>query len=1154
MPPLKSFVAVVVDLVASLPFPHSANSSKSALIPIPDVAWSTRTSFGSVMSTILDRSFVTLFRPVAALRLLGIILLVYTLNLGSRSLPAQSEQASVAGIVTDAQGAVLPDATVTARDVATGVVTSHKTNNAGEYSITNLPIGEYVVTVEHDGFSRRIQEHVVLSTGQVFGLNAKLQPGAVTETVEVSDRQAELETRTSEIGQTIEATSVSELPLGNRTSMNIISLSGGTVFISSTAYSLAGGRTQSSMTWLDGGSGQNIRLGVGNSEISPPVDTVQELGVISNNYAAEFGGSSGGIVTQTTKSGTNLFHGTLYEFLRNDAFDAPGYFAPATNGAKTKPELRYNIYGGTVGGPIRRDKTFFFFGFEGSRQRTGSTVILTVPTLLERQGNFSQTSVKIYDPKTTRVVNGVAVRDQFPGNVITNFDAVAAKLIQYFPLPTNSQSANNFVKNDVDTNNTAFYIARVDHVLSSRDRLAFRYIFTNGQIGNNSVYPIKGADPYQPNVSNDNIGYGQWIHTLSPSIVNDLRFTFETRVYHQFSDGLGGDWPSQLGITGVSPNAFPNFAPAGYSALGSTGQERRQYPVNQYQLVDDSSWDVGRHTLKFGVELRRSMDHESNLSTASGAFTFGTQATGLPGSNNTGDGFASLLTGFPTAFSEAQTFATTRTSWYIAGFAQDDFAVNPYLTLNFGLRWETDTPIKDENNKMNGFDPNLINPVSGTPGVVKFMGVNGFRTTPYDLDLNNFGPRLGFAWQPFKNGTTVVRGGFGYFFSHAFDAGQPASAALGFSIAGALNSPDNGVTAPFYMQNGVPNVNFSGAGLNDSYGAVKVGATATTTVSYFDPRHRTGYTQQFNLGVQRQLPGSFALTVTGLANIAHKLPGANQAIDQIAPSVLSAAHHSQSDRPFPQFSGVTLVAPSIGNSNYFAGLVHIEKRFSRGFNINSSYTFSKLLDDSEGAGATLGTDNGSYSNYYNRAADYGPSSNDIRHQFVFSSVYELPFGPGRTHLGKGIASHVIGGWTIGNVTRLYSGAPFTVITQTNSTAAFSSGSQRANLVADPALPSGQRGPAKWFNTSAFVQPANYQFGNEGRNVGRGPGFANFDFSLIRSARFTESTSLQIRGEFLNAFNRTNLKEPQTALGATNFGSITSANAARQIQVGARLVF
>jgi hypothetical protein len=788
-------------------------------------------------------------------------------------------------------------------------------------------------------------------------------------------------------------------------------------------------------------------------------------------------------------------------------------------------------------------------------------VTLTVPTLRERTGDISQAGVNIYDPSTTTTVGGVTVRTQFPGNQIPTgeLDPIALNIINYYPLPTKSGAANNFSANDVATSNSKFYIARVDHIVGPNDHIALRYIFSNGSSSNKSVYPNKGADPYQPSISQDNIGYAQWIHTLSPSLVNDLRFAFETRINHQLSDGVGGNYPTKLGLTGVSNNAFPYIAPAGFSPLGSTGQERRQYPINQYQLVDDVSWLLGRHSIKIGAEVLRSMDHEVNLSTASGNFTFATQPTSQPGINTTGNGLASLLVGFPTAFSAASTDFVTRTSWYLVGFAQDDFTVTPSLTLNLGLRWETDTPIKDENNRMNGFDPSAINPVSGTPGVVKFMGVNGFRTTPYNADFNEFGPRLGFAWQPFHSAGSVVRGGWGYFFAHPFDAGQPASAALGFGVASALNTPDNGITAPFYLHSGVPlSASLAGAPLNDSYGAVPVGATATTAVSYFDPRHRAGYSQQFNLGFQQSLPGSFVLQVSGLGNIAHKLAGQNQNIDQIAPSILGPTSHSQINRPFPQF-GSALVAPSIGNSNYFAGMVQLGKRFAHGFNLNTTYTFSKFLNDNDGSGSTLGgqalgADADVYSNYYNRHADYGPSANDVRHQFVFSSVYELPFDPNRAYLSRGTASKVLGNWTLGNVTRLYSGPPFTVVTNTNSTGAFSSGPQRADVVANPPLPAGERSPARWFNTAAFAQPANYTFGDEGRSSVRGPGFADLDFSLIRNVNFTESKLLQIRGEFFNALNHTNFQTPNNTFGSAAFGTITTANAARQIQLGARLVF
>lgn len=1084
------------------------------------------------------------------------------------ALPAmgQSTQGTITGIVTDAQGATLPEASVHITNAATGVRADTATNASGKYTVPALNIGTYTIAVEHEGFSRYRRENLTLSTDQVLGVDVQLQTGSVEQSVIVTSTTPELETRSSAIGQTIEAKSVSELPLGNRTSMNVVALTGGAVFIDSANYSLSGGRTKSSMTWLDGGSGQNIRIGIGTAEISPPVDTVQEIGIISNNYSAEFGGSAGGIIVQTTKSGTNKFHGTLYEFLRNDAMDAPGYFAAVVNGTKNKPKLRYNIYGGTIGGPIRSDKTFFFFGYEGSRQRAGSTVTLTVPTLTQRGGDFSQTFtaagklIPIYDPASTTVVNGATTRKQFANNVIPRgqLDPVALALMNYYPLPNraadNISGANNFRANDVGTNNSQFYLGRVDHVLTDKDRLAFRYIYTSNSTDNDSVYPIRSADPTTNSNANDNIGYAQWAHVFSPSLVNDLRFLYDVRVYHQYADGVG-NYPTAIGLTGVSQNAFPNFAPAGFSPLGSSSQERQQYPVTVYQLVDNFSQSIGRHTIKYGAEARRSMDHEVSLSTASGSLSFATQPTGQPGNAATGNGLASFLVGFPTAFNAAQTEPVTRVSWYLAGFVQDDWTIRPRLTLNLGVRWETDTPIKDENNRMNGFDATAINPVSGTPGVVKFMGVNGFRTTPYDGDYNNFGPRLGFSWQPRGDGSTVVRGGTGIFFAHPFDSGQPNAAALGYSLSASLTTPDNGVTAPFYLRNGVPNVSQGGAPLDDAYGAVPVGSPATTAVSYFDPKKRTGYTTQFNLDVEQRLPGEFVLEVSGLGNVAHKLAGATQNINQIAPSILGPGHSSQRDRPFPQFGNVSVVVPTNSDSNYFAGMVRLSHRFSHGFNANAIYTYSKFLNNSFEGGSSLGADGGAYSNYYDRASDYGPSSNDIRHQFVFSSVYELPFGPKRRFLNQGVLAHAIGGWTVGNISRVYSAAPFTVTTNTNNTNAFSSGSQRANIVGDPYLAASQRGPQKlWLNDDSFAQPAIYSFGTQRRNSLRGPGFATMDFSLIRNVGLGEGRVLQIRGEALNALNHTNLTTPSASYGSSSFGFITSAYTARQLQVGARVVF
>jgi hypothetical protein len=345
---------------------------------------------------------------------------------------AQSNLASISGVITDAQGGVVPEARVTAINSATGVQTPVSSNLAGFYSVQNLAIGRYDLTVEHPGFHRYVREGITLTTGQELDVGVKLEVGQAAQAVTVTGETAALETRTSDITTLIESKSIESLPLGNRRTLNVVELTGAGVFVSypntpanvNPNFSLAGGRTQSQMAWIDGGNAQNMRMGVAQINLDPPVEAVAEVKVLSNNYSAEYGGSAGGVVIETTKSGSNQVHGSAYEFLRNNDLDAPGFFAPVKNGQKVSPELRYNVFGATIGGPIRKDKTFVFFDYEGQRLITGATEVLTVPTLLQRQGDFSQTFngsgkvIPIYDPNTTQLVNGAYVRMQFPNNII----------------------------------------------------------------------------------------------------------------------------------------------------------------------------------------------------------------------------------------------------------------------------------------------------------------------------------------------------------------------------------------------------------------------------------------------------------------------------------------------------------------------------------------------------------------------------------------------------------------------------------------------------------------------------------------------------------------------------------------------------------------
>jgi hypothetical protein len=1106
--------------------------------------------------------------------------------------PAQSPQATISGIITDSTGAVVPGARVTAINPATTQRATTVTNEQGFYVLTQLAIGDYTIEAEKTGFKKFVRQGLTLTTGATVALDVQLEVGAATDTVTITGAAPLLQTRTSDVSTLIESKTVQDLPLGDRRTLNIVKLTGAAVFVNYDSggkpnFSLAGGRTQSQMFWIDGGSGQNMRLGIGQVDIDPPVETVQEVKVLSNNYAAEYGGSAGGVIIATTKSGGNQFHGSLFEYLRNDALDAANFFAPVVNGEKRKAPLRYNVFGGTLGGPVwlpkkafgpagydGHNKTFFFFAYEGTRRLEGLTRTLTVPTLLQRQGDFSETRnaagqvIPIFDPATTRVEGGRAVRTQFGGNKIPagSLDPVALKILEFYPLPnqapSNATGANNFSGNYQQILTRNNYTVKLDHNFTERDRFNFRYLYNSDDRDFTTVFPNIVADTNTAALRHQNYFYWGYTRTFSSTIINEFRYTYSNRINHEQSFGLGEPWATQLGLKGVSDGAFPQINVAGVTALGAGTHERAQLPIQQHQFVNNLTIARGRHALKMGAEFRESLNFETTRQSIAGQFNFTTLLTGQPGSSATGVGLASFLLGYPNGVTFRETEALDRHSWYLAGFFQDDWTINQSLTLNLGLRWETDTPITDHDNRMNSFDPAAINPVSGTPGVVKFAGQGGRPSQPYNTDWNNFGPRFGFAWRLFGRQKTVIRGGAGVFFAHPFDRGAPNAASLGFENSASINTQDNGLTAPFLLRDGVPAVSLSGAAHDDGFGAVRVGQAATTAVTFFERNRRTGYSEQFNLNIQQELPGQITLEAGYIGNLSRKLPSANISINQITPGRLAeiAARPDpaqrvgrQIDRPYPQFSGVTLVAPAFGLSNYHALVLRAEKRFAAGFNFLATYTWAKFLNDTDEGGAAVG-DEPSYSNYYDRGSDYGPSGNDIRSRFTISSVYELPVGRGKRHLARGPLGAIAGDWSVGVLALLQTGPPATVTTQTNNTNAFSAGAQRADMLSDPNLNSSERTLNRWFDTSAFAQPAAFTFGTSGRGVIRGDGVVNFDISLLKNIFFAEQKGFQFRLEMFNAFNHPDFGLPGATLGGPGFGVVSSARSGRSIQLGLRLVF
>jgi hypothetical protein len=728
---------------------------------------------------------------------------------------------------------------------------------------------------------------------------------------------------------------------------------------------------------------------------------------------------------------------------------------------------------------------------------------------------------------------------------------------QFYPTPNRAPDditgANNFRGNDVNRTTRHNVTVKIDHQIRDNDKVMFRLLYTGDDQARSSVFSEPAADNVNASYADTWFWYGSWTKILSPTLIHDMRFTYGTRSFRSFSRGLGGDWPAQLGFKGVDNTAFPNFAPAGYEALGNQTQDRQQFPIQQYQLVDSISWIRGKHSIRVGGEIRPSMNHEVLRATVSGRFVFSRGYSGLPGNAFTGNGFATMLLGIPTTVAFRDTDVLDRRTWYLAGYFQDDWSVNRDLTLNMGVRWETDTPVVDTGSAMNGFDAEAINPVSGTPGVVKFIGTNGYRKTPYDGDYNNFGPRFGIAWKPFGMEHTVLRAGFGVFFAHPFDRAVANAATLGFESSSNVVIQDNVVGIPYTLSNGLPLPDLKRPPLDDSFGAVPAGRNATQTVTYFETNRRSGYSLQPSFRFQHQLPSQMVVEWGYIGNLSRKLAGANINMNQIRPEILGPGATFR-NRPFPQFSGVTLIAPGFGVASYHAGIVRLEKRFSRGFNILSTYTWSKTMDNIDSGSAAFGDEGASYSNFYNRRADWGPSTIDIRQRFTLSSVYQLPFGRGKAFLKRGWGSRLGGGWSIGNVFTSQSGGPITVTTLTNTTQAFSSGALRAHVIAEPNLPSSERTLQRWFNTAAFAQPAQYEFGNQGVGLVRSRGLITWNLSLSRSFRFGEQRRLQFRAESFNLPNHPNFFPPNQVFEGPGFGIIDTARPGRQIQLGLRLDF
>jgi outer membrane receptor protein involved in Fe transport len=1101
------------------------------------------------------------------MKTLGRVLLFIGVVMVVTTLQAQSSQ--VSGQIRDTSNAAISDAKVTLTRVETGDHREVRSGGEGYYSFPALLPGHYELKAEKDGFQTQTQTGIAVETASISSVDITLKVGSAAETVNVDASVPLLQTESSAVSQVVENQTITNLPLVDRRSAQLQRLNGFVVQTNtgnSVSFAIAGGRSNNADYQIDGGTAQNLLIGVPILIFDPPVESVQEFNVASSTYSAELGRSGGAVVQMTTKSGTNSFHGSVYEYFRNDVLQATPDFATK------KPTLRYNLFGASLGGPIVKNKTQFFFNYEGRRQTQAIPQSLTVPTAQELTGNFNGIidpatgqQVVIKDPKT-----GVAfANNQIP---VDQLDPVGLKLAAFYPHINGTSPTAQFIVNDPATTVVDAYVGRIDHVFSQKDRIFGRLLVQTDHTQTNSVFPTAGTDRFG-NLQHDYYynASGNWFHNFSSNKINEVRITYTRRQFLSISEGAHSDLDSQIGLNTFDNNYFPSVTLSGLEPLGaptSGQQERLQTPVNSNAYVDNFSWVRGKHQIKFGGEWRTSTNTDKFYPLAGGLFQFNNNGAST---NLAAGALTNLLLGnvFSGTVNKFYTIHTVASSYGL--FVQDDFKVTPRLTLNLGLRWDVDSPRKTDPNAQNSFDPTAINPVSGTPGVVTFSGLNGKGAYAHQWDLNNFGPRFGFAWSPTNK--WVVRGGGAVLFTPEYDSATPTVANLGYGTTGAVQGVYNagtGILSPAFQISSIPVfwVSPTSADLTPGFGAVPVGQKATTVVQYFDPNHVNGHLYQASFGIQREFGNNWLLDVSYLGTFGHGLPVTNNAggqysINQVPTALLAQANANpalaQTLRPFPQFQNVQILDPNIGASKYNGGNVGIQKRYSRGFQLQANYTWSKFQDNADGRQELAGfPGDNSYTDYYNPQSNWGLSGNDIRHRLIVSTLYELPFGRGKKFgTDSDLLDEVIGGWTVGTIAELHTGTPLTVLDAVNNTNSFSDG-VRPNLVGDPNLSSDKRTAAQWFNTAAFALPTpKYLFGNAPRTFGSGPGTVQVDASLLKNFRIVEGTNLQFRAEALNVLNHGNWGNPGMLFGSATFGKVTglqSGNQSRILQLALHLEF
>ena len=1082
---------------------------------------------------------------------------------------AQFVRGSILGVVSDETGAVIPKASVILRNTGTNETRSAVTDDAGSYSFPALLPGAYTIEVKQAGFKSRLVSDVNLEVNQTARIDVKMAVGDVAEQIEVRSDAVLLKTDTSEIGHVVTNKQIVELPLNGRDYLQLARLipgvvpsrAGATAGQKGVARSVnsVGARDTSVSFLLDGVDTNDVSFQT--PSVTPSIDAIQEFKVLQNAYSAEFGRGATQILT-AMRSGSNQWHGSLFEFNRNDKLASRSFFQPGKPAA-----LKQNQFGGTVGGPIIKDRTFFFVNYEGQRVRTGGTGFGFVPTAQQAQGDFSAAGdPRIFDPLTFDPAT--RTRQQFPGNRIPadRFSPRALKIAALFEQPNfTGRPGQNYARDVGQINDNNQGNARVDHRFGDKDSIFVRYSILDSLRTRYGTIPLTGT---LDDIRGQNAALN-WVRTISPALLNELRLGFNRNKYLTPPEGSIGDNPARdlFGFTNTTTDPTTSFGlPAftftgGYSGLGPGSQFPQNAITQTWQLVDNLTWSRGAHTLKTGIDFRRTRLTQLVANNDRGSFSFTGQFTNLPSAAaGTGSAIADLLLGYPlnAAAAAGDQLAHNYTDLY-SFYVQDDWKVGSRLTLNLGVRYEYSTPWREKLNRytiIDFDDPRGRLLLAGTsqafvPGVGIVDAGREISRTIVDPDLNNWAPRVGLAYRPLDR--TVVRAGYGIFYDV-----QEGNEAQFLRNNAPLFFVQNYSSDPLVPGLRLDNLFPSGASLPS--GAIQPFTISTT---------RSPYVQQWNFNIERELMGNLLFEVGYVGSKGtHLLRRTNfQQWDGIlAADPANPTPLAQRVR-FPNFSPTVIIGTENGGSSTFHGLItKLERRYASGLSFLASYTYSKAIDDSHSSSNFTGTPSNAQCRCDLRG-NKGPSAYDLTHRAVISYSYELPFGSGKRLWSSGAAAKIAGGWQLNGITYWQSGPPAQINTQGDNanigSGAGSGNNQRPNLVGDQfgGIDTGasikRRGidPGTfYFNRDAYAMPPLFRLGNLGKNTIRGPGSAGTDFSVLKNTAITERIGTQFRAEFFNILNQNNFGLPGLLLGTPTFGIINSSSGGRVIQFGLKVLF